>query len=115
MVTASAPTDWRALDPENTLYVELATGRVIIELAPQFAPEHLGNIRTLARAGYWQGRAAEAAGRGETDGELLIEQKEVVTTLIATSVRSGRVPSWRRRSSAIARSDAALASRVNGL
>ena len=51
----SAASDWRPLDPENTLYLELATGRVIIELAPQFAPNHAANIRTLAREHYFDG------------------------------------------------------------
>ena len=52
----SAPADaWRTLDPANTLYMELPGGRVIIELAPDFAPEHVGNIRTLAREHFWDG------------------------------------------------------------
>lgn len=51
----STPADWRALDPENTLYLELATGRVIIELAPAFAPNHAANIRTLVRQKYFDG------------------------------------------------------------
>ena len=51
----STPADWRALDPENTLYLELDSGRVVIELAPAFAPRHVANIRTLARAGYFDG------------------------------------------------------------
>lgn len=55
-IIAAAPgADWRTPDPANLLYLDLATGRVIIELAPQFAPEHVGNIRTLAHAGYWNG------------------------------------------------------------
>jgi len=53
----SKPSDWRALDPDNTLYVELANGRVIIELAPAFAPAHVANIRELARGKYWDGLA----------------------------------------------------------
>ncbi|MEO6064579.1 MAG: peptidylprolyl isomerase [Lysobacterales bacterium] len=53
----SKPSDWRALDPQNTLYVELANGRVIIELAPAFAPAHVANIRQLARDKYWDGLA----------------------------------------------------------
>ena len=52
----SAPADaWRTLDPANTLYMELPGGRVVIELAPAFAPEHVGNIRTLAREHFWDG------------------------------------------------------------
>ncbi|MGH8078904.1 MAG: peptidylprolyl isomerase, partial [Lysobacter sp.] len=55
ILDASKPGDWRALDPANTLYLELDNGRVIIELAPAFAPAHVGNIRTLAHEGYWNG------------------------------------------------------------
>src|SRR4051812_32433615 len=36
VLAASTPADWAPLDPENTLYVELATGRVVIALAPAF-------------------------------------------------------------------------------
>lgn len=53
VLDASQPSDWRALDPQNTLYLQLERGRVVIELAPQFAPEHVANIRALAHNGYW--------------------------------------------------------------
>jgi peptidylprolyl isomerase len=49
----SKPSDWRALDPANTLYMELDSGRVIIELAPQFAPKHVANIQSLVRQQYF--------------------------------------------------------------
>ena len=55
ILDASPASDWRSLDPANTLYMELEGGRVIIELAPAFAPEHVGNIRTLAHEGFWNG------------------------------------------------------------
>ncbi|WP_425478747.1 peptidylprolyl isomerase [Pseudoxanthomonas indica] len=55
ILEASPAQDWRRLDPANTLYLELESGRVIIELAPAFAPEHVGNIRTLAHEGFWNG------------------------------------------------------------
>jgi peptidylprolyl isomerase len=55
LLDASAPADWRTLDPANTLYLDLPGGRVVIELAPGFAPAHVGNIRTLAHEGYWNG------------------------------------------------------------
>jgi peptidylprolyl isomerase len=51
----STPADWRLLDPENTLYFELAGGRVVIELAPAFAPNHVANIKALARQRYFDG------------------------------------------------------------
>jgi peptidylprolyl isomerase len=54
-LAASSPADWRRLDPENTFYVELPAGRVVIELAPAFAPLHVANIKTLTRAGYFNG------------------------------------------------------------
>ena len=55
-VIKDAPaSDWRDLDPNNTLYLELASGRVVIELAPEFAPKHAANIRTLAHEGYFDG------------------------------------------------------------
>ncbi|MFN7943462.1 MAG: peptidylprolyl isomerase [Thermoanaerobaculia bacterium] len=57
VLAASAPADWRTLDPENTLYLELASGRVVIELAPQFAPRHVANVKALARERYFDGLA----------------------------------------------------------
>lgn len=53
VLAASAPADWRALDPEHTLYLELESGRVVIELAPAFAPKHVANIKALVREGYF--------------------------------------------------------------
>ncbi len=55
ILDATQPGDWRRLDPNNTIYLELATGRVVIELAPKFAPEHSKNIVALAREKYWDG------------------------------------------------------------
>ena len=43
----------RALDPENTLYLEFSTGRVVIELAPEYAPANVAAVRALARDGYF--------------------------------------------------------------
>ena len=55
LLDASQPSDWRALDPDDTVYLELASGRVVIELAPAFAPAHVANIRALAQGHYWDG------------------------------------------------------------
>lgn len=55
VVKNSKPADWRPLDPDNTLYMQTAVGRVIIELAPAFAPNHVANIKTLVREGYFDG------------------------------------------------------------
>src|SRR5882762_8578217 len=57
VLAASKQNDWRPLDPENTLYVEFASGRVVIELAPNFAPKHVANVKALAREHYYDGLA----------------------------------------------------------
>jgi peptidylprolyl isomerase len=59
VLAQSKPSDWTPLDPQNTLYVELASGRVVIQLAPRFAPHHVDNIKALARAGYFDGLAID--------------------------------------------------------
>jgi peptidylprolyl isomerase len=46
-------TAWRDLDPENTMYIETDHGRIIIELAPQFAPNHVERVKTLANARFY--------------------------------------------------------------
>lgn len=53
VVKGSKPAEWRVLDPENTVYMDLPTGRVIIELAPAFAPNTAANIRALVREQYF--------------------------------------------------------------
>lgn len=55
ILAASAPGEWRPLNPDNTLYMELPAGRVVIELAPGFAPAHAANIRTLAHEKFFDG------------------------------------------------------------
>ena len=75
LLAATKPRDWRPLDPENTIYLELAAGRVVIELAPAFAPNHVANVKALAREGYFDGLAIIRSqdnyvvqwGRGEDD------------------------------------------------
>lgn len=57
VLAASTPEDWRPLDPEHTLYLELESGRVVIELAPAFAPNHVANVKALAREKYYDGLA----------------------------------------------------------
>ena len=57
VLAASQPSDWRALDPDNTLYLDLAAGRVVLELAAAFAPLHAENIKTMVREHYFDGLA----------------------------------------------------------
>ena len=55
LLKASPASDWRPLDPRDTLYLELPAGRVVIELAPAFAPNAVDAIRKLVRSGYFDG------------------------------------------------------------
>ena len=55
ILAQSPASDWRRLDPEQTLYMDLPAGRVVIELSPDFSPQHTENVRALARANYWEG------------------------------------------------------------
>lgn len=57
LLATSSTADWRPLDPESTLYMDLPTGRVVIELSPAYAPGHVANIRALVREGYFDGLA----------------------------------------------------------
>jgi peptidylprolyl isomerase len=42
-------------DIENTLYIDLKDGRVVIEMLPKIAPKHVERIKTLARQGFYDG------------------------------------------------------------
>jgi len=43
------------LDRENTLFLELKDGRVVIQLRPDLAPNHVARIKELVRQGYYDG------------------------------------------------------------
>jgi peptidylprolyl isomerase len=44
-----------AVDRENTLYLELKDGRVVIAMRPDLAPIHVARIKELAREGFYDG------------------------------------------------------------
>lgn len=43
------------MDPENTLYLDLKDGRVVIQLRPDLAPKHVARIKELTREGFYNG------------------------------------------------------------
>ena len=43
------------MDKENTLYLDVKDGRVIIELLPKVAPKHVARIKELVRQGFYDG------------------------------------------------------------
>ncbi|MGI9478040.1 MAG: peptidylprolyl isomerase [Hyphomicrobiaceae bacterium] len=42
-------------DPENTLIIETTKGRVVIEMRPDLAPQHVERIKKLARENFYDG------------------------------------------------------------
>jgi peptidylprolyl isomerase len=58
IVAKSPTTAWKTIPAEDLMVMDLANGgRVIVQLAPAFAPVHVANIRALARGNYWNGAA----------------------------------------------------------
>ena len=57
VLAATKPAEWRSTDPQNTLYVDLTAGRVVIELAPAYAPLHATSIKNLAREHFFDALA----------------------------------------------------------
>jgi len=56
-IVAGAPASaWKIIPADDLLVMDLATGgRVVIQLAPTFAPVHVANVKALARGKYWDG------------------------------------------------------------
>ena len=85
VLAQSAPSDWQPVDPENTLYLELESGRVVFELAPEFAPKHVANLKALVREKYFDGLAIVRAAEDyvveweDSDGKRPV--KTAATTL----------------------------------
>jgi len=53
--TAASASDWRTVAPENLLVIDTAKGRILVELSPVAAPNHVERIRTLADQGFYDG------------------------------------------------------------
>lgn len=47
--------EWRPVDPENLIAVDLPSGPLYIELRPDIAPQHVAQIKTLVRRGFYDG------------------------------------------------------------
>jgi peptidylprolyl isomerase len=54
-LATAAPGLAQTTDPENTIYMDLKQGRVVIQLLPDVAPLHVERIKTLARQGFYDG------------------------------------------------------------
>lgn len=47
--------DWRTVSPENLWVIDTAKGRILVELEPRAAPNHIERIRTLTNQGFYDG------------------------------------------------------------
>ena len=54
-IAAPAQAAGEKLDPENTIYLDLKDGRVVIKLRPDLAPKHVAQIKKLTREGFYDG------------------------------------------------------------
>jgi peptidylprolyl isomerase len=56
IVNDAPATAWKQIPSDDLLVMDLKNGeRIVLQLAPQFAPIHVANIRALARGNYWDG------------------------------------------------------------
>jgi peptidylprolyl isomerase len=54
-LTVAGPASAQSSDLENTIYLDLKQGQVVIQLLPDVAPLHVERIKTLARQGFYDG------------------------------------------------------------
>jgi peptidylprolyl isomerase len=52
---APTPSPAQVPDPQNTLVIELKTGKVLVRLRPDLAPKHVERAKALARQGFYNG------------------------------------------------------------
>ena len=76
VLAESKPNEWQAIPADDLMVIDLKNGRrIVVQLAPLFAPVHAANIRALATSGYWRGAAIYrvqdnyVAQWGNNDGE----------------------------------------------
>ncbi len=83
IIKASKAGEWHALDPANTLYMDLPSGRVVIELAPGWSPAHVANLKTLVREHYFDNTSVYrvvdnfVAQWGDPDGDVPAKAKSM--------------------------------------
>ena len=55
ITACGAEAQWRQLDENNTVLMTLPSGKVVIELAPQFSPKHVAQFIKLTKQGHYNG------------------------------------------------------------
>ena len=78
---ARADDNWRDVDPDNLMLIDVKYGQIAIELFPAFAPQHVKRMRALARAHFYDGKSfyrvidgfVAQGGIGEGDDKKLAD------------------------------------------
>jgi peptidylprolyl isomerase len=98
-IIAQAPdSDWRGLDLDNTLYITLKTGVVVVEMAPPFAPHHVDNTKKLVREGVFNNTSfyrvidGFVAQGGPAEPEKLSKPKTGQLTIDAEFTHTPKTP-----------------------
>jgi peptidylprolyl isomerase len=53
---APGPADWRSPDPNDVLVIDTNKGRIIVEMVPEVAPQHVARMRELAHENFFDGQ-----------------------------------------------------------
>ena len=64
LAALSSPSAWSQTNLENTIYLDLKDGRVVIRLRPDLAPNHVKRIKELTRQGFYDGIVFHRVIRG---------------------------------------------------
>jgi peptidylprolyl isomerase len=64
LTALSSPSAWSQTNLENTIYLDLKDGRVVIRLRPDLAPNHVKRIKELTRKGFYDGIVFHRVIRG---------------------------------------------------
>ena len=52
---APGPSDWRTPDPNDVLVIDTNKGRILVEMVPEVAPQHVARMRELAHENFYDG------------------------------------------------------------
>lgn len=55
LLAETSDEDWRTVDPENVLVMDLPSGPILIEMRPDYAPLHVERIKQLSRDEFYNG------------------------------------------------------------
>ncbi|HEY2750585.1 peptidylprolyl isomerase [Phenylobacterium sp.] len=53
--SAPGPADWRVPDPNDVLVIDTNKGRILVEMIPEIAPQHVTRMRELAHENFFDG------------------------------------------------------------